>query len=264
MDSMLRGLRLAASLGATLLTIGCSAVGVSGPGDGTFVGGPPDRFNFNDRNNWAPPAVPTGTATVPLGSSPPYPLINFSESTTSLDAVRLEGDLGLTVESKQFLKLKPTGQGLILCCKQAHAHINGELTGNVSIGDASGTVGNQLSGGGTINGSIQHRGGTLSPGSGPALPVMTVFGTYEQQPTAGLGVDVFAEGANRLEVRGAATLGGLLVIYVDDPTKIPIAPFKVLTAGHGRRGEFSQVRVERGTLKKIDYNPNDVTVTIGK
>ena len=93
---------------------------------------------------------------------------------------------------------------------------------------------------------------------------MTVFGTYEQQPTATLDISVYAAGTSLLDVRGTATLSGFLFIEIDDPAQIPTAPFKVLTAGHGRRGEFSQVRVEGGTLKKIDYNPNDVTVTIGK
>ena len=60
MNSVLRRSRLATCLGVTLLAIGCSAVGVSGPGDGTFIGSYPDRVDFNTPGNWAPAGVPTG------------------------------------------------------------------------------------------------------------------------------------------------------------------------------------------------------------
>jgi hypothetical protein len=263
MDGVLRRPRLAACLGVTLLAMGCSTVGVSGPGDGTFIGGLPDRFDFNDPSNWSPAGVPTGTATVPVGSGPSAPFISFSAPATALAAVIMQGDLGMTVDTGKSLKL--TGPGLTLCCKKARAFIAGELIGNVSIGDASGTVSNQLQGSGTINGSIQQIGGSVTAGSGAAQPTMTVFGTYHLHPMGGLGATVWQGATSLLDVRGTATLEGLLVIYVDDPTTIPAAPFKVLTAGHGVQGKFSQVFVIPDSLKaSVTYNSNDVTVTLRK
>jgi hypothetical protein len=260
MNSTIRTSLLVASLGAALLAAACTPPGSGAAGDGTWVGGPP--FDFNSPSNWQPTGVPTGTATIPVGSSPPAPLITFSVPSTTLAALKLEGDLGIDLRNS----LKLTGQGLFICCGRATAMITGALTGNVTLGEAPGQSNHQLSGSGTIYGNIDQSGGALTPGNGPGQLAMTVVGTYHQLAKALLVIDVWPTSASRLDMRGTATLGGVLGIYVDDEAKVPATPFKVLTSDHRVQGKFIQVVVLNSDKLKADatYNANDVEIRLSR
>jgi hypothetical protein len=260
MDRTVRASLLAASLGVALLAAACTPPGSGAPGDGTWAGGP--SFDFNDPANWKPTGVPTGTATVPVGSSPPAPFITFSAPSTTLAAVKLEGDLGIDLRNT----LKLTGRGLVVCCGRATAMITGALTGNVTLGEAPGQSNHQLSGSGTIYGNVLQSGGMLTPGNGPDQLAMTVVGTYHELAKAILVIDVWPASANRLDVRGTATLEGVLGIYVDDETKVPATPFKILTSDHGVQSKFIQVVVLNSDKLKADvtYNTNDVEIRLSR
>lgn len=254
----------AVCLGTILLATACTAPGSVAQGDGTWIGGQP--YDFNNPTNWKPAGVPTGTATI-ADFSAPAPFILFSTPVTTLAALRIEGDLSVTLEAGKSLTL--TGQGLTICCStKTQPYINGTLTGNVFIGDESGQTAYGLQGGGTINGNVVQYGSSISPGSRPTTSKLRVNGTYRLRPKGSLTIDVFADPvtpANSLDVAGRATLeGGALVIFVDDPSRT-YPKFTVLSAEGGIQGAFGPVLVIPGAYKAdVDYktDPKKVQVTL--
>ena len=142
---------------------------------------------------------------------------------------------------------------------------------NIPVGRTLGTGpaltldGGVLAGDGSINGSVANAGGTVAPGSSPGT--LTILGTYTQGPGGRLHAEIAGAGAHdRLQVNGAATLGGTLEL-VTAPGFDPAASdtFRVLDAG-SRSGTFATVAGAQATPTKRylpSYDATGVTLAIG-
>lgn len=101
----------------------------------------------------------------------------------------------------------------------------------------------KLSGGGTLQGSVNNSGGTVSPGDSPGT--LTVSGNYAQGAGGRLEVEIAGTGAgqfDQLAIGGSATLDGVLALqptpaYVAAAT--PGDSVALLTYGGTRTGAFA-------------------------
>jgi len=259
MDRSIKAARLLSLLGAVLLAGGCTSLPTAT--DGTWNS--TSDFFFNTASNWTPAGVPTGTATI-AADAPSAPLILFSSPTTTLGAIRLTGNLGITIEAGRTVSV--LSAGLILCCKAPKAMINGTLIGNVVLGEVPGQAAHQIFGSGTIKGNVNLLGGTVSPGNGQDAPGMTIAGTYKMSARSAIAIDAWPQVPTHLDVSGTAELSGLLAIFIDDLAQVPASPFKVLTAGQGVRGRFDIVAVVNAPFEAeaLYDKPNEVWVKLRK
>jgi len=264
MVSMMRSSRLAAGIGVALFAMACTQSSPSGTADGTWSGQDSQReYDFDAPLNWVPRGVPTGTAII-QADAPSAPFILFSSPTTTLGAIRLTGNLGITIETGRTVSV--LSGGLTLCCKAPKAMINGTLTGNVVLGEVPGQAAHQIFGSGTINGNVNLLTGTVSPGNGEDAPGMTIVGTYKMSARSAIAIDAWPKVPSHLDVSGTAELSGLLAIFIDDLAKVPTRPFRVLTAGQGVRGTFDIVKVVNAPFKaEARYDkPNEVWITLSQ
>ncbi len=101
----------------------------------------------------------------------------------------------------------------------------------------------KLSGGGTLQGSVNNSGGTVTPGASPGT--LTLSGNYEQGAGGNLAIEVEGTGAgqfDRLVVGGNATLAGALALQPTPGFVAAAAPgdsVDFLTYGGTRTGEFA-------------------------
>jgi len=250
-----------------LALTGCAPPATMAPGDGTWSGRDTARmYDFNSPDNWVPRGVPTGTATIPA-DSPAVPFVRASQPTT-LAAIKLTGNLGLSVDPSNTLVVTQRDSGITMCCGQAQLYVTGELTGDVTIGSPTSPVGNQISGYGTIKGSVIQHSGTIGGSRGSAGErTLTVVGNYRITTAIGATVsDVLPGSATSLDVKGTASIGGgtLFIAVADSVTSAP--PYKVLTAGRvdGKYGNV--ILYPPGSPWKADvtYSSTDVTVTLRK
>lgn len=145
--------------------------------------------------------------------------------------------------------LKYTGTGA------STVQVNGAvpLTGNIAAGQTlrligsvnTGTVTNngRIEGGGTVDGSVDNSGGTVSPGSSPGT--LTVNGNYTQGAGGELEIEVGGTGVGEfdvLAVGGAATLNGTLALVPTDGYESSAAvgdSVAFLTYGSSQTGTFA-------------------------
>ena len=105
----------------------------------------------------------------------------------------------------------------------------------------------KLSGGGTLQGSVDNSGGTVAPGASPGA--LTLSGNYTQAAGGKLEIEVAGTGAgefDRLAVSGNATLGGTLALepingYADSAAIGDSVAF--LTYGGTRTNPFATTTV---------------------
>jgi hypothetical protein len=262
MTRIVRSARLTACLGTTLLAIACTQSAPVSTADGTWSGqDKADPYNFNNPLNWTPRGVPTGTATIP---STEQTGIFVTQPGTAVGAVKQTGNLSLVVLPN--MSLSALAGGFTICCGQARLTLDGEITGNVTIGSQGSTPSNQLSGIGTIKGSVSQFSGGLGASRGvQGEKVLKIVGDLRLlTPTAALTSDVWPDGGTRVEVSGAASLSdSTLFIAIDDQAKGPIAPYKVLTASR-IDGRFKIVYVYPSGTAELAYHTTDVTVTVRK
>jgi hypothetical protein len=102
--------------------------------------------------------------------------------------------------------------------------------------------GGRLAGGGTVHGSVDSSGGTVSPGS--SVGTLTVDGDYTQGAGGQLIVELAGTGAGQvdvLEVDGTAALAGILYVTTAGGFQpLPGDSFTILEADI-RSGEFDHV-----------------------
>ena len=121
-------------------------------------------------------------------------------------------------------------------------------------------------GGGTIAGSVTNTGGTLAPGSSPG--VMTITGSYDQQPAAKLQIEIGGTTPGTefdlLDIAGTANLAGMLDVQLIDLGSGVFAPiagdsFEILTAGT-LNGTFSGGTSLPSLTGLLSWNVNYDTV----
>lgn len=119
-----------------------------------------------------------------------------------------------------------------------------------------------LAGNGTINGSVNNNGGTVSPNNpGNTIGQLVINGNYVQTGGA-LRVDVSSTGmADKLVVNGEAVLGGALnVIRIGTPV---IGDQFVVLSFARRNGDFATktgLAPAEGRVLAPVYNPNNLTL----
>jgi hypothetical protein len=250
-----------ACLNLVFLTMGCAPQMPGATADGTWSGQDQARmYDFNAPLNWMPRGVPTGTATIPA-EEPPVPFIRFTD-TTNLAAIKLTGNLGFTVEATRSVTAHPGG--VTLCCRDASIDVNGEFTGNVTIGSQGGQTKSQVGGYGTIKGNVFQNAGTFGASKGPSgEKTLKIVGDYRLLGSqAALLTNVWGDGPGAVAATGNATLdGGVLVIAIGEDVKGSIPPFKALTAT-GISGRFAAVYVYPAGTATVQYNAQDVTVSV--
>ena len=103
----------------------------------------------------------------------------------------------------------------------------------------------KLSGGGTLQGSVDNSGGTVTPGASPGT--LTVTGNYTQGAGGSLEIEVAGTGAgeyDKLTIGGGAALNGTLALrpvgsYAS--SAVPGDSIAFLSYGSTRAGQFAQV-----------------------
>ena len=122
--------------------------------------------------------------------------------------------------------------------------------------------GGSLEGPGTITGSVNNTGGTVSPGASPGL--MTITGNYTQGAGGTLNIELGGltpvTEYDQLDVDGTATLNGTLnTSAINGFVPQNGDPFTVLLYG-SRSGTFSTIQ---GGTYTANYNANDLTLVVG-
>lgn len=110
-------------------------------------------------------------------------------------------------------------------------HASATLGGNVVVNNGA-----MLEGYGTISGTVTNSGGVVRPGD--AIGTLTV-GSYTQGATGTLAIEVSPGAASRLQVTGAASLGGNLKLTFD-PGTYGAAVYPIVDAG-SLTGHFASV-----------------------
>ena len=142
--------------------------------------------------------------------------------------------------------------------------------GTLRVGDAStpgATLGGALKvasgatlqGHGTIGGALTNAG-TVQPGG--TIGVLTVNGNYTQTGT--LNIEVSPTDASKLQVNGAATLGGTLALTFD-PGTYAAQTYQIVSATGGVSGSFASVTgtVPSATLtQSIAYGANATSLVL--
>ena len=135
----------------------------------------------------------------------------------------------------------------------------GDLATTTVINVSGGTV----TGTGTISGSVNNSGGTITPGAPlGGVGVITVGNDYTQSGSGAYGVDINGPAVSQydvLTVGGAATLAGPLNVTVNYP-EMSGDSFQVLNFG-SRSGVFAPVTVTNANLDTV-YNPNNLTLVV--
>ncbi len=136
----------------------------------------------------------------------------------------------------------------------------GSMTSNIAL--ASGTT---LSGNGTVGGISAAAGSIVAPGS--AQSTLTANGTYTHSDGAILRVHADASGAaSRLNVNGAATLGGGTVdVQAQDGNYAAATRYTILNASAGVGGMFSSVSSNLAFLTPtLEYDPTNVFLMLAR
>ncbi len=137
--------------------------------------------------------------------------------------------------------------------------VNGSLAGNALV------AGGTLRGTGTIGGSVFNRA-TIVPGTSGGVGKLTIGGNFTQAPSGSLGIRLGSPSSyDRLAIGGSAQLnGGLQVSFLNGFQAQPGDTFRILTAGGGVSGTFSNVSgiPETGTLLSLGvvYESNAVVL----
>jgi len=117
-----------------------------------------------------------------------------------------------------------------------------------------------LSGGGTLQGSVDNSGGTVAPGASPGT--LTISNGYTQGPGGSLAIEIAGTGAGQfdgLAVGGNATLGGTVALQPTDGFADSAAigdGVSFLTYGGTRTGQFGTTTVSRALIC-----PKQITAT---
>ncbi|MBY0588338.1 hypothetical protein K2X85_14270 [bacterium] len=139
---------------------------------------------------------------------------------------------------------------------------SGRTFGRSISGIATTINGGQLTGLGTVAGNLVN-GGTVSPGLGTTNGILSVTGSYTQLAAGSLAMDWGPTVVDRLNVAGATTLAGNLVVNVSGfiPTN---GSANVAVNGVSRSGTFATVidgNVNDPVTWSVGYSPTSATVT---
>ena len=120
------------------------------------------------------------------------------------------------------------------------SHAGAQLSGSVEV-DSGGT----LSGHGTVVGSVNNMGGTVSPGG--SIGTLTINGNLTQSSMSTLAIEVSPTSNSKLVVTGKATLAGALVLVTEPGLYRKGTNYDFLTAG-SITGSFSSLTATNGLL----------------
>ncbi|MFM9925752.1 filamentous hemagglutinin N-terminal domain-containing protein [Variovorax sp. H27-G14] len=178
------------------------------------------------------------------------PLSNLAGGTVRIEAGMLGVRMGADNPNNGTVVLLPGGT---LRSGGTDLYNNGVIAGSGTIGLADATLFNN---------------GTVAPGSATALGTLAVQGSYVQGANGVLNIRLGSDGADLLDVDGAATLGGTLNLGVLGgfmPVNGAMADF-VVARGPGSGGAFAQVNApalasagSTGTLS-VSYPAGGATV----
>jgi autotransporter-associated beta strand protein len=132
--------------------------------------------------------------------------------------------------------------------------VNGSLTSAVFV-NAGGTLG-----GTGIVGNATINGGTLAPGN--SIGTLTVQGSLVFTTAATYMVEVSAANADRVDVTGAATLGG--IVRVASPTNSFRfnSPYTILTSAGLGDAQFNALATPTGIAGSLIYSGNNVQLNL--
>lgn len=171
-----------------------------------------------------------------------------------------DGSVALTKSGAGVLTL--TGTSAYTGATRVEA---GQLVVNGSIASSSGltvAAGATVSGSGTLPSTLVL--GTLSPGNSPGT--ITVNGDLTFGAGATYAVEVQGATSDRVNVSGAATLGGSLRITPLGGAYVFNAPYTLLAAQGGRSGVFGEVNVAGsfgdGVGTTVSYTASEVQLTL--
>lgn len=160
------------------------------------------------------------------------------------------GNLALGTDSRGF-----TGETLV---RTGSLTVEGAIRGSLTVAaDAA------LAGSGGLGSARIDPGGRIAPG--PSIATLTVTGDLVIAPGARYEVEVDPAGSasDRIDVLGAATLGGTVAHVGANGTYRPSATYTILTAQHGIQGRFDSVISTYAFLTPgLSYAPNAVTLTL--
>ena len=130
----------------------------------------------------------------------------------------------------------------------ASANVQGTVNPNntaMNISTLNLLVGGVLKGNGTINGTVNNNGGSVSPGNSPG--VLTISGNYVQGPTGTLNIEIgglAVPGTNydRVNVLGNTTLNGTLAVQqFNSFVPSPGNGVSFITTGGSSTGQFTTI-----------------------
>jgi outer membrane autotransporter protein len=139
------------------------------------------------------------------------------------------------------------------------SHPGTTVAGNVSVGSGA-----TLGGHGTVGGAVTNSGGTVMPGG--SIGTLTV-GSFSQNASGTLALEVSPAQASELKVTGAASLAGALVLTPDAGTYSIGQTYTLVDAAGGISGTFSSLNLGSygsAITPQLSYGPNDVFLTLAK
>jgi outer membrane autotransporter protein len=146
------------------------------------------------------------------------------------------------------------------------ATINGGFVDNdgTIVGIVTVNAGGTLAGNGTVGGAIINAGGTLSPGH--SIGTIKVNGNLTFVGAGNYAVEVSPTAADRVNVTGAAGLGGTLHAYAIGTGYKIGTTYTVINAAGGVTGKFGNLDIVGDfgiTRPHIEYDANNVLLVLG-
>lgn len=142
------------------------------------------------------------------------------------------------------------------------------LAGGTLDADTINAAGNFNMTGGSLNanafiGDLANQGGTLGPGDG--FGPLTIAGDYSQDTASSLIMEIGSVGHDVLNVSGTATLGGTLILDVQNPLSWQVGDSIDLLFAHFIFGQFDSVtgyELADELYFVVSYDANMVTATV--
>jgi autotransporter-associated beta strand protein len=136
--------------------------------------------------------------------------------------------------------------------------VNGSITSDVTVGP-----GGSLGGAGTISGSVINTG-TLAPGN--SIGTLTITGNLNQATGATYQVELNNQGqADRTNVTGIATLGGMVNFIADLGVYAPQQTYTILNAAGGIAGTFAGAAGNYAFLyPSLSYDARNAYLTVAR
>jgi len=120
-----------------------------------------------------------------------------------------------------------------------------------------------LRGAGTLNGDLTNAG-LLAPGHSPGT--LAIGGNYVQTATGVLVSEISRAGDDRLDITGAATLGGTQRLQIEYGYYLAGTTHTLISAAGGTSGDFTNVEANTSALlpyqRRVNVNSETVTFTL--